>query len=53
MHTRKLVGLVVAALVLFFLITQPVESAEVVQRVLAWLRRGAEAVVTFVKGLFA
>jgi hypothetical protein len=52
-NTKKVVGLAVTALVLFLLITQPVESAEAVQRALAWLRQGAEAIVTFVKSLFA
>jgi hypothetical protein len=43
----------VVALVLFLLITQPTESAEAVQTALGWLRDGAEAIVTFVKSLFA
>ena len=43
----------VVALVLFLLITQPTQSAEAVQTALGWLRDGAEAIVTFVKSLFA
>ncbi|MDT8914204.1 hypothetical protein [Amycolatopsis sp. PS_44_ISF1] len=43
----------VVALVLFFLITQPTQSADMVHRVLGWLKEGAEAIVTFFKALFA
>jgi len=41
------------ALVLFFLITQPTQSADFVHRVLGWLKDGAEAVVTFFRALFS
>jgi hypothetical protein len=43
----------VVALVLFFLITQPTQSADLVHKVLGWLKYGAEALVTFLKALFA
>jgi hypothetical protein len=43
----------VVALVLFFLITQPVQSAAAVHNVLGWLQTGAGAIVTFVKALFS
>ncbi|MBA0124919.1 hypothetical protein H0B56_05125 [Haloechinothrix sp. YIM 98757] len=39
-------------LVLFFLISQPTESASAVHAVLGWLQEGAEALVTFVRALF-
>ena len=41
------------ALVLFFLITQPHQSADFVHRVLGWLKAGAEAIVTFFRALFS
>jgi hypothetical protein len=52
-NAKKVVVLAVVALVLFLLITQPVQSAQAVQQVLAWLRQGAEAIITFVQSLFA
>jgi hypothetical protein len=50
---KKLIVLVVVAFVLFFLITQPHESAGVVDNVLTWLKDGAESIITFVRTLFA
>ncbi|GAB2749650.1 MULTISPECIES: hypothetical protein [Amycolatopsis] len=50
---KKILLVGVVALVLFLLITQPTQSAEAVQTALGWLRDGAEAIVTFVKSLFA
>ncbi|MBN6041489.1 hypothetical protein [Amycolatopsis sp. 195334CR] len=50
---KKILLVGVVALVLFLLITQPTQSAEAVQTALGWLRDGAEALVTFVKSLFA
>jgi hypothetical protein len=41
-----------AALVAFFLISQPVQSASLVQDILHWLRDAAEAVITFVRSVF-
>lgn len=41
------------AFCLFFLITNPTQSAGAVQTALGWLRGGAEAIVTFVQSLFA
>jgi hypothetical protein len=52
-NAKKVATLAVVALVLFLLITQPVESAAAVQQVLAWLRQGAEAIITFLRSLFA
>ena len=52
-NTKKVVVLAAVALVLFLLITRPVESADAVSQVLAWLRQGAEAIITFVRSLFA
>lgn len=53
MNVKKIVLLAVVALLLFYLITQPTQSAEGVQTVLGWLRDGADAIITFVKSLFA
>jgi hypothetical protein len=52
-NAKKVATLAAVALVLFLLITQPVESAAAVQQVLAWLRQGAEAIITFLRSLFA
>lgn len=53
MNAKKIVLLAVVALLLFYLITQPTQSAEGVQTLLGWLRDGADAIITFVKSLFA
>ncbi|WP_185845871.1 hypothetical protein [Kibdelosporangium aridum] len=53
MNVKKIVLLAVIALLLFYLITQPTGSANAVQTVLGWLRDGAEAIITFVQGVFA
>jgi hypothetical protein len=52
-NAKKLISLAVVALLLFYLITQPTQSANAVHTVLGWLRDGAEAIITFVKSLFA
>jgi hypothetical protein len=41
------------ALVLLYVITQPTEAAAAVEAILTFLRSGAEAIITFVRGLFA
>ncbi|EHR50463.1 hypothetical protein SacmaDRAFT_2209 [Saccharomonospora marina XMU15] len=50
---KKVLIFGLVALVLFFLITRPTESAEAVRAALGWLQDGAEAIVTFVQSLFA
>jgi hypothetical protein len=52
-NLKKIIIVLVVAFVLFFLISQPTESANVVTNVLGWLKQGAEAIITFVKSLFA
>jgi hypothetical protein len=52
-NAKKILVVAVVALVLFFLISQPHQSADTVHKVLGWLKSGAEAIVTFVKSLFA
>ncbi|TCP47922.1 hypothetical protein EV191_111127 [Tamaricihabitans halophyticus] len=53
MKAKKVVVIVVVVLVLFYVISQPQQAADGVQTVLGWLRDGAEAIITFVKNLFA
>ncbi|WP_162186176.1 hypothetical protein [Amycolatopsis jejuensis] len=50
---KKIIVVGVVVLVLFFLITQPTHSADLVHRVLGWLKDGAEAIVTFFRSLFS
>jgi hypothetical protein len=52
-NVKKIVTIAIVALLVFYLITQPLQSAAAVQTVLSWLREGAEAIITFVKSLFA
>lgn len=52
-NTKKIVIVAVVGLVLFFLVTKPNESADVVHNILGWLRNGAEAILTFVRNLFS
>ena len=52
-NAKKFLVVAVVALVLFFLITKPTQSADVVHNVLGWLQDGAEAIVTFVRELFS
>ncbi|WP_018681111.1 hypothetical protein [Actinokineospora enzanensis] len=53
MNAKKVVMLVVVALVLFYVVSQPTQAAGAVQGLLSWLRDGAEAIITFLKNLFA
>ncbi|SDC27539.1 hypothetical protein [Actinokineospora iranica] len=53
MNAKKVAILVAVALVLFYVITQPTQAAEAVQGLLGALRDGAEAIITFLKNLFA
>jgi hypothetical protein len=41
-----------AALLVFFLVTQPVQSAALVTEILNTLKDAAEAVITFVRSVF-
>lgn len=51
-NAKKAIIIGAVAVVLFFLITAPHESANAVHTVLGLLQDGAEALVTFVKALF-
>ncbi|HEX2131142.1 MAG TPA: hypothetical protein VHH15_06240 [Actinophytocola sp.] len=53
MNAKKALMLVGVALVLFYVITQPGQAAEAVQGILGWLQDGAEAIITFMRNLFA
>ena len=52
MNVRNIIILLVVAFLLFFLISQPQQSATVVDNVLGALRSGAESIITFVRSLF-
>ena len=48
------IGLALAApVVLFYVVTQPNQAGLAVQGILGWLRDGAEAIITFMKSIFA
>jgi hypothetical protein len=50
---KKAMILAGVALVLFYVITQPTQAANAVQGLLGWLKDGAEAIITFMRNLFA
>jgi hypothetical protein len=50
---KKTLVIVGAAIVLFYVITQPTQAGQAVQEILGWLRDGAEAIITFMKSVFA
>lgn len=49
---KKAIGLGVAVLLLFFVITQPASSAGLVHSILGMLRDAAESLISFVSALF-
>jgi cell shape-determining protein MreC len=51
-NTKKALIIIGAALIAFFLISQPVQSASLVNSILSDLRSAAEAVITFVRSVF-
>jgi len=52
MDVKKLLTIVIAAIVLFYVITEPTSAGNAVQVILGWLRDGAEAIITFMKTVF-
>ncbi|MGQ0838259.1 hypothetical protein [Actinokineospora sp.] len=52
MNVKKVLILTGAALLVFFLVTQPVQSAGIVNSLITTLREGAEAVITFMRTVF-
>jgi len=51
-NAKKLLTLAGIALVLFFVISQPQNSAGMVGTIVDFLRDAAESVITFVSGVF-
>lgn len=49
---KKIAIIVGIALIAFFLISQPVQSASLVNDILQGLKNAAEAVITFVRSVF-
>ena len=52
MKAKKILLIVGVALLAFFLISQPVQSAQLVNDILLGLKNAAEAVITFVRSVF-
>ncbi|WP_169533952.1 MULTISPECIES: hypothetical protein [Actinoalloteichus] len=52
MNLKKILTFAGIALLLFFLISDPVGSGDVVNNILNSLRQAAEAIITFVRNLF-
>lgn len=50
---KKLLGVVVIVLLAYFVISDPNGSSGVVRDILGMLQEGAEAVITFLRSLFA
>jgi hypothetical protein len=50
---KKALGLVGGALLVYFVISDPNGSGQLVQNILGMLQDGAESLVTFVQSLFA
>jgi hypothetical protein len=51
-NASKIIGLIVVAITLFFVMTDPAAAAAIATTVLGALRDGAEAVITFLRNLF-
>jgi hypothetical protein len=51
-NAKKGLIIVGAALIAFFLISQPVQSADLVNQILLGLKNAAEALITFVRSVF-
>lgn len=49
---KKVLTIAVVALLLFFLISRPTQSAELVQSLLGGLRDAADSILTFVQSIF-
>lgn len=52
MNLKKILTFAGIALLLFFLIAEPQQAAQLVQNILNLLRMAAEALITFVRQLF-
>jgi hypothetical protein len=52
-NTKKILVLTGIALLAFFLITQPTQSAGIVNNIINTLKDAAEALITFVRSVFS
>jgi len=52
-NTKKILVLTGVALLVFFLVTQPTQSAGIVTSIIDTLKDAAEAVITFVRTVFS
>ena len=52
MNAKKALIIAGAALLVFFLVTQPTQSAGIVTQILNTLKDAAEALITFVRTVF-
>lgn len=52
MNGKKLLGIVAAAVVIFFVIAQPGEAAGLVHTIIGMLKAAAGSAITFLKGVF-
>ncbi|TCO58633.1 hypothetical protein EV192_105704 [Actinocrispum wychmicini] len=52
-NTKKILVLTGIALLVFFLVTQPQQSAGIVNNIINTLKDAAEALITFVRSVFA
>lgn len=52
MNLKKALIIAGVALVVFFLVTQPTQSADLVKSILGTLQDAAEALITFVRSVF-
>lgn len=48
---KRLLGIVAAAVVVFFVVAQPHEAADLVHKLIEMLKDGAMQLVTFLKGV--
>lgn len=53
MDVKKVLTIAGAALVVFYLVTQPEGAANLVRSILSTLQDAAEAVITFVRSVFS
>ncbi|MEV4318601.1 hypothetical protein [Actinocrispum sp. NPDC049592] len=53
MNTKKILVLTGIALLVFFLVTQPTQSAGIVTNIINTLKDAAEAVILFVRSVFS
>jgi hypothetical protein len=52
-NTKKILVLTGVALLVFFLVTQPTQSAGIVTNIIGTLKDAAEAVILFVRSVFS